>query len=193
MSTVSSWKLDASTTQTPPASAAGVPTASASGSPRLPPTNVGRPVARMMSPTSVVVVDLPLVPVIAISVLDTNRDASSISPVTVTPAARAAASSGISGTPGDSTISSAPVNVASRCPPSSRATSTGSSPSAPPNALASRLSVTVTCAPRAAHSFAAAIPERPRPTTSTRLLVRLGGAPCILTTRLADFEDRDQP
>ena len=45
------------------------------------PTNVGRPVARIMSPTSVVVVDLPLVPVIAISVLDTKRDASSISPV----------------------------------------------------------------------------------------------------------------
>jgi hypothetical protein len=50
-----------------------------------------------MSPISVVVVDLPLVPVIAISVLDTKRDASSISPVTATPAARAAASSGISG------------------------------------------------------------------------------------------------
>ena len=46
-------------------SAAGVPTASASGSPRLPPTNVGRPVARSISPTSVVVVDLPLVPVMA--------------------------------------------------------------------------------------------------------------------------------
>ena len=60
---VSSWKLETSTTQKPPASAAGVPTASASGSPRLPPTKVGRPVARSISPTKVVVVDLPLVPV----------------------------------------------------------------------------------------------------------------------------------
>ena len=47
-----------------------MPTASVSGLPRLPPTNVGRPVARIISPTSVVVVDLPLVPVIAISVRD---------------------------------------------------------------------------------------------------------------------------
>ena len=37
VSAVSSWKLEASTTQAPPGAAAGVPTASASGSPRLPP------------------------------------------------------------------------------------------------------------------------------------------------------------
>jgi len=91
-----------------------VSTASASGSPRLPPTNVGRPVAFSISPTSVVVVDLPLVPVIATSVLDTNREASSSSPVMVTPAARAAASSGISGTPGDRTTRSAPKKVSRR-------------------------------------------------------------------------------
>ena len=46
VSTVSSWKLEASTTQMPRASPALVQTASASGSPRLPPTKVGRPVAR---------------------------------------------------------------------------------------------------------------------------------------------------
>ena len=74
-----------------------MPTASASGSPRLPPTNVGRPVARSISPTSVVTVDLPLVPVMATMVAETNCDASSSSPVISTPAARAAASSGISG------------------------------------------------------------------------------------------------
>ena len=114
VSVVSSWKLDASTTQTPLSPAAGVPTASASGSPRLPPTNVGRPVARIMSPVSVVVVDLPLVPVIAMTVPATNREASSISPVMATPAARAAASSGISGTPGDRTMISAVRNVSGR-------------------------------------------------------------------------------
>ena len=81
VSTVSSWKLDASTTQNPPAPAAGVPTASASGSPRLPPTKVGRPVARSMSPTSVVVVDLPFVPVMATIGAVTKRLASSSSPV----------------------------------------------------------------------------------------------------------------
>src|SRR5438105_13086217 len=97
--TVSSWKLDTSTTQKPPASAAGVSTASASGSPRLPPTNVGRPVALSISPTSVVVVDLPLVPVMATNVLVTTRDASPSSPVIVTPAARTAATRAPSGTP----------------------------------------------------------------------------------------------
>ena len=115
VSTVSSWKLDASTTQIPSAPAAGAPTAAASGSPRLPPTNVGRPVSARIAPQSVVVVDLPLVPVIATSVArSTKRDASSISPVTGTPAARAARSGAISGTPGDSTMRSAPVKIASR-------------------------------------------------------------------------------
>ena len=126
-----------------------------------------------MSPTSVVVVDLPLVPVIAISVPDTKRDASSISPVIGTPAARAAASSGISGTPGrqhdqlgaGERLAPVPAQLA-------RDVGAAARPAPAPSALASRLSVTVTRAPRAAHSRAAAIPERPRPTTSTRLPVR---------------------
>ena len=126
VSTVSSWKLDTSTTQKPPASAAGVPTATASGSPRLPPTKVGRPLARVISPTSVVVVDLPFVPVMATIVAEMKRDASSSSPVISTPAARAAASSGISGTPGDSTIRSAPRKLSRLCPPSSSTMSGGS-------------------------------------------------------------------
>ena len=149
--TVSSWKLDTSTTQKPPASAAGVPTASASGSPRLPPTNVGRPVARSISPTSVVVVDLPLVPVMATIVAATNCDASSSSPVIATPAARAAASSGISGTPGESTMRSAPRKVSRSCPPSSLRRRWAAAARAPaPSVAAGRLSVTVTRAPRAA-------------------------------------------
>src|SRR5262245_55871297 len=103
-----------------------------------------------MPPARVVVVDLPLVPVIAISVLDTKRDASSISPVIATPAARAAASSGISGTPGDRTISSAPVKVSRLWPPSSRVTSAGSALSVGPSASAPRLAVTHTRAARRA-------------------------------------------
>ena len=145
-------------------------TASASGSPRLPPTNVGRPVARIMSPTSVVVVDLPLVPVIAISVLDTNRDASSISPVI----GHAGGARGRQlGDLGDARRQHDQLGARegrraggrrARARPRLAASS-----SAGASAPASRLSVTVTRAPRAAHSCAAAIPERPRPTTSTRL------------------------
>ena len=82
VSTVSSWKLDTSTTQTPPGSAGRRP------------DRLGQRLAQVAadegragrwraasSPTSVVVVDLPLVPVMAISVRGDERDASSISPV----------------------------------------------------------------------------------------------------------------
>ena len=76
-----------------------------------------------MRPISVVVVDLPLVPVMATMRPASQRDASSISPMTGTPAARAAATSACRGeTPGLRTIRSAPFSVSARWPPSSRTT-----------------------------------------------------------------------
>jgi hypothetical protein len=181
---VSSWKLDTSTTAKPPAPAAGVPTASLSGVPRFPPTNVGCPVAASISPTSVVVVDLPLVPVMATTGAAMNCAASSSSPVMGTPALRAAATSASGGTPGDSTTSCADRKLCARCPPSSRATPAGSAASAAASAASGWRSVTVTRAPRRAHSAAAATPERPRPTTSTRLPARSTPAIAHLTFRV---------
>ena len=55
-------------------------------SPMLPPTSTRLPDASSMRPTSVVVVDLPLVPVIATIGPRSQRDASSSSPITGTPA-----------------------------------------------------------------------------------------------------------
>ena len=90
-----------------------------------------------------------------------------------TPARARRRSAGISGTPGDSTIRSAPVKIGSGWPPSASSTPAGSAASAAPRSPAPRLSVTVTRAPRAAHSRAAATPERPSPTTSTRLALQI--------------------
>ena len=67
-----------------------------------------------------VVVDLPLVPVMATMVDSMNQEASSTSPVTSTPLAAAASTGGNDGTPGDSTITSWPSKIAAGCPPSSR-------------------------------------------------------------------------
>src|SRR6185436_383117 len=96
--------------------------------PRLPPQNVGRPDAAHRAPVSAVVVDLPLVPVIASSDAagSSSRYASSISAITSTPAARAAVISGKVGTPGDITTRSAVVNVWTSWPPSSQVTGTPS-------------------------------------------------------------------
>ena len=118
------------------APAAGVATARRAASPRLPPTKVGPPGRAHMSPASVVVVILPLVPVIAISVprhearrqLDLAGDRHA-------GRARRRQLGRVGGTPGDSTISSAPVNVSRRCPPSSRAML---APAAPASAGAQR-------------------------------------------------------
>ncbi|MCK7508368.1 MAG: hypothetical protein MZV70_32835 [Desulfobacterales bacterium] len=64
---------------------------------------------------------LPLVPVTATMGSPMNRPASSISPITGMPSARAAASGGIvCGTPGLTTIRSAAVKDSVRWPPSSR-------------------------------------------------------------------------
>ena len=66
------------------------------------------PAASRIRPVSSVVVDLPFVPVIAITRPRSQRDASSTSPITGTPRARAAATTGSSGgTPGLRTTRSA--------------------------------------------------------------------------------------
>ena len=65
----SSMNAATSTTINPPGAFAGCSTASIIGMlPRLPPQNVGRPDISHSLPVSAVVVDLPLVPVIASSV-----------------------------------------------------------------------------------------------------------------------------
>ena len=70
----SSMNAATSATIRPPGALAGWSTASISGMlPRLPPQNVGRPEASHSAPVSAVVVDLPLVPVIAISVAAGSR------------------------------------------------------------------------------------------------------------------------
>ena len=122
-SVVSSWKLLASTTWM--TSRAVAATCAESATPMLPPTATLRPPSSSMRPTSVVVVDLPFVPVIATTRPSSQRDASSSSPMTGTPAARARATSAWRGeTPGLSTIRSALVNVSARWLPRSKARST---------------------------------------------------------------------
>ena len=88
--------------------------------------------------------------------------------MTGTPAARASAIAGCAGgTPGLSTIRSAPSSVWGRCPPSS--SSTPASRSCASSAIVSRMSVSVTVAPRRTSSSAAATPLLAAPTTTTRL------------------------
>ncbi len=71
----------------------------------LPPTITRLPDASSIRPTRVVVVDFPFVPVMATIGPRSQRDASSSSPMTATPAARAIATSRrFSGTPGLITI-----------------------------------------------------------------------------------------
>ena len=60
-------------------------TCALSGAPMLPPTVTLKPAASSIRPVSAVVVDLPFVPVIAITRPCSQRDASSISPMTGTP------------------------------------------------------------------------------------------------------------
>ena len=75
----------------------------------LPPTRVGYPPAVMISPVRVVVVVLPFEPVIATMFFGRNCAASSISPITGSPSARAWTKGGESaGTPGLTTIRSCP-------------------------------------------------------------------------------------
>ena len=161
----SSWKLLASTT----CSVSGVErsTWALSGTPMLPPTSTRFPEASSIRPTSVVVVDLPLVPVMAMTRPFSQRQASSSSPMTGTPAARASWSSASSGgTPGLVTIRSAFRKKRAWCRPRSSATPISRRRSSP--RIVAAWSVSVTCAPRATSSSAAARPLRAAPTTSTR-------------------------
>jgi hypothetical protein len=133
-----------------------------------------------MRPVSAVVVDFPFVPVIAITRPCSHRDASSISPTTGTPRARAAAIAGTpAGTPGLSTTRSAVVKVSSRWPPSSSSTPRARSGSA--SGTSPRTSDSVTFAPRRASRSAAARPLRAAPATVTRLPSTDNGAAGILT------------
>ena len=171
-STVSSWKLDTSSTLT----VSGVLGAikSITGVPMFPPTSVGPPASAKILPSREVVVVLPFEPVIATTLPCRNRLASSSSPIIGGPAvpnARTCASSGVSyGTPGETTIRSCRRNVSSPCPPVSTmmpaSSSVGMSFS---SATALRVSDTVTRAPWSRRNSAAAIPLFPNPTTSTRL------------------------
>src|SRR5436309_3541474 len=140
------------------------------GDPMLPPTATLWPAASSIFPVNAVVVDFPLVPVIAITRPRSHHDASSSSPTIGTPRSRAALTAVCSGgTPGLSTIRSADVNVSVRCPPISRPIPSCRSGSA--SGIPLRVSDKVTIAPRSARSLAAAIPLRAAPTTVTRLPV----------------------
>ncbi len=111
---VSSWKLLTSTTWI--VSGVDAATWPDSGVPRLPPTGAGTPAASRMRPVSAVVVDFPFVPVMATTRPRSQRDASSTSPMTGTPAARAADTEGwLAGTPGLSTTRSDPVSRPAGC------------------------------------------------------------------------------
>src|SRR5688572_3421839 len=163
---VSSWKLLTSTTCT--VSGVDASTCADSGTPMLPPTSTGRPPDSSIRPITVTVVDFPFVPVTAITRPLSHREASSISPIVSTPRADASSKAGWrSGTPGLTTIRSASPSVRASCPPSSSATPSARRGSAA--AMAVRMSVNVTRAPRRASSSAAATPLRAAPTTTTRL------------------------
>src|ERR1051325_1339656 len=142
-------------------------TCALSGVPMLPPTITFRPAASSIRPMSVVVVDLPFVPVIAMTRPVSLRHANSSSPIVSTPFARAVSNTGCSeGTPGLVTMRSADASVAASWPPSSSATPRALN--RPAAAKASLVSGSTTCAPRRAASSAAAMPLRAAPTTTTR-------------------------
>ncbi len=84
----SSWNEDASHTTV--ASPGTCPTSEDSAVPTLPATATGRPASRWTCPIHSVVVVLPLVPVTATNSLGMSRQASSSSPSTGEPRARAA-------------------------------------------------------------------------------------------------------
>src|SRR5580765_3382468 len=124
-----------------------------------------------MRAVSVVVVDLPFVPVIAITRPVSHREASSTSPMTGTPALRAAViASWSGGTPGLSTTRSALANSSGRCGPTSTAIPAARRAVRPVDSL---VSFSVTLAPRARSNSAAAIPLRPPPATTTCLPLTL--------------------
>ena len=139
----------------------------------LPPTRVSRPAAAQMWPIRAVVVDLPLVPVMAMifgrlcsGAALTVRAKSSMSPRISTPASRAFSTvqcglGWVSGTPGDSIR-------AANFDQSAVVRSTTSRPSASAAARAAGFSShSATWAPPALRACAAARPVRARPNTAT--------------------------
>src|SRR5215216_5828086 len=133
----------------------------------LPPTSTSFPAAPSMRPINVVVVDLPLVPVMATIGPFSQREASSSSPIVSTPLPRASSNTGCSSaTPGLATIRSACASVEDRCPPSSSSIPRWRNRDASSNE--GRTSVSSTRAPLRASSSAAAMPLRAAPTTTTR-------------------------
>src|SRR6185312_586642 len=124
-----SWKLDSSTASTSYGGSAV--TASTTGRPTLPVATARSPAARSIDSSIRTVVVLPLVPVSASQgggFGPRSRQASSTSPITSTPAAAAAVSSGASGRqPGETTSRSVPAGGA--CAPSAIATPSAASAS----------------------------------------------------------------
>ena len=122
---------------------------------------------------SAVVVDLPLVPVMATNgasgqLLARSRQNSSMSPMISTPAALALATvqcgaGCVSGTPGAST------RAANRLQSALASSSTGKPAAAAASRLAAVSSAATTLAPPAASARAAARPDRARPNTATVL------------------------
>src|SRR5688572_4930761 len=132
----------------------------------LPPTTAGSPAACSIRPVSVVVVDFPFVPVMAMTLPFNQRQASSSSPMIGTPRWRTASSAGrFAGTPGLKTTRSARPKTSPECPP--RSSVTPAARSLPASSKAERSSLNVTRAPRETSSSAAAIPLRAAPTTTT--------------------------
>ena len=151
----SAWKLE--TSQTTVVSGSTSPTSADSGVPTLPATATGSRAARQIAPSSSTVVVLPFVPVTATKRFGSSRQASSSSPSTGTPRARAAWISGASwGTPGLFTTS--PARSSKPTPSLSSSASRSSGSSGRPESQAST-------SPCARSIRAAAIPERASPTT----------------------------
>ena len=115
------------------------------------------------------VVDFPLVPVIAATGPAMYRAPSSSSPITGTPAARAATSSGAcQDTPGETHHQPGAGEGLRRLSPSSSRTPISASFNASSGSSACGFrSVATTVLPRPARNRAAAIPDRARPTTTT--------------------------
>src|SRR6185312_7414878 len=167
-----SWKLDSSTASTSYGGSAV--TASTTGRPTLPVATARPPAARSIDSSIRTVVVLPLVPVSASQgggFGPRSRQASSTSPITSTPAAAAAVSSGASGRqPGETTSRSVPAGGA--CAPSAIVAPPAAS--APVRVDAAR-STTVTVAPSRSSTRAAASPDAPAPATrSPRQPVTVG-------------------
>ena len=137
----------------------------------LPPICASCPAERRMWAISAVVVDLPLVPVMATKgasgqLADRARQNSSTSPMTSTPAALAlptvqCGSGWVSGTPGAST------RAANRLQSASLRSSTRKPAAAAASRLRAVSSAATTVAPPASSARQEASPERPRPNTAT--------------------------